>query len=104
MTPNMVNTYVHPLNLRILKCTAESCAERQNNGTVDTLMDIARQRAAEYGVPVCDTYAVWKKMSGYGIDTTALLCNHINHPTREMHRLFADMLEKAITEIMQKDI
>ena len=88
----MVNTYVPPLNLKILKCTAESCAERQNNGTVDTLMDIARQRAAEYGVPVCETYAVWKKMSGYGIDTTALLCNHINPPTREMHRLFADML------------
>ena len=104
MTPNMVNTYVHPLNLEILKGTAESCAERQNNGTMDTLMDIARQRAAEYGVPVCDAYAVWKKMSGYGVDTTALLCNHINHPTREMHRLFADMLEKAITEIMQKDI
>lgn len=100
MTPNMVNTYVHPLNLEILKSTAENCAERQNNGTMDNLMNIARKRASEYGLSVCDVYAVWKKMSGYGIDTTALLCNHINHPTREMHRLFADMLEKAIIEIM----
>lgn len=104
MTPNTVNTYVHPLNLEILTGTAESCAERQNNGTVDMLMDIARRRAAEYGVPVCDAYAVWKRMSGYGIDTTALLCNHINHPIRGMHRLFADMLEKTVMEIMQKDI
>ena len=32
------------------------------------------------------------------MDTTALLANKINHPAREMHGLFAEKLQKIITE------
>ena len=59
-------------------------------------MDAARQMAAERGIPVCDCYAEWKRMAAEGVDTTALLCNHINHPSREMHKLFAEMLFETI--------
>ena len=45
--------------------------------------------AAEYKIPVCDVYAKWKKMESYGTDTTLLLGQGLNHPTREMHHLFA---------------
>ena len=35
-------------------------------------------------------------MARNGIDTTALLSNHINHPTREAHDLFV----KALLDVM----
>ncbi|MBQ8525468.1 MAG: hypothetical protein IJ460_01945 [Clostridia bacterium] len=40
---------------------------------------------------MCDCYAKWKKLSETE-DTTMLLVNRINHPTREMHELFAQSL------------
>ena len=54
--------------------------------------------AAEYGVPVADAYARWKALDAYGVDTTQLLCNWINHPSRKMHALFADVLLGCIRE------
>ena len=107
MTPNMVNTYVHHLNLPVLHKTAQSCAECQNDGTMDLFMDTARKCAEDSGVEVCDVYAIWKKMNEYGVDTTELLCNHINHPIRSMHKLFADTLEpyliKKINKILEQN-
>ena len=50
------------------------------------------------GVPVADCYSEWKKLYESGVHTTMLLANRINHPTREMHGLFADMLFKTILE------
>ena len=47
-------------------------------------------------VPVCDCYALWKQLEAGGVDTTELLSNKINHPTREMNRLFAYELIKTI--------
>ena len=49
----------------------------------------------EMGVPVCDCYAEWKKLSETE-DMTMLLCNRINHPTKEMHELFARKLFEMI--------
>ena len=40
-------------------------------------------------------YGVWKEKSKTE-DTTMMLCNRINHPSKEMHRLFADLLFDAI--------
>ena len=42
--------------------------------------------------PLADVYAEWKQREADGVDTTALLSNGMNHPTPEMHRLFADKL------------
>ena len=49
----------------------------------------------EMGVPVADAYGVWKKRSETE-DITMLLANRINHPTREMHELFAEKLFETI--------
>lgn len=58
-------------------------------------MDAAKALAEEMGVPVCDCYAEWKKLSETE-DVTMLLCNRINHPTKEMHELFAQKLFEMI--------
>ena len=104
MTPNMINTYVHHMNLAILEKTAKNCAECQNDGTMDLFMDTARKCAEECNIELCDVYAIWKKMSGYGVNTTELLCNYINHPIRAMHKLFADALLPHLAEFIEKKL
>ena len=96
MTPNMLNTYVAEGTPEQYLDYAHVTADMQNNGTMDAFMDEARRIAAEKGIEVCDCYAAWKKMAAEGVDTTLLLANLINHPTREMHRLFAGMLYETI--------
>ena len=58
---------------------------------MDLYINSAKSLAEEMGVAVCDCYAQWKKLSETQ-DTTMLLANRINHPTKEMHELFADGL------------
>ncbi len=96
MTPNMMNKYVTLDTDDVLLETARSCAHMQDEGRLDVYLDEAKVRAAKHGVIVVDAYAEWKRLESYGVDTTALLCNHINHPSRKMHNLFADMLFAAL--------
>ena len=51
--------------------------------------------AKSMNITVCDCYPKWKELSKTQ-DVTMLLCNRINHPTEEMHLLFADSLYKVI--------
>ena len=97
MTPNMLNTYVDeetaPKHLNYAAITAEY----QNSGRMDRYMNAAIQLAREMNITVCDCYGEWKKLSQTQ-DTTKLLANRINHPTSEMHQLFADMLFATLFE------
>jgi acyl-CoA thioesterase-1 len=93
MTPNMMNTYVSPLTSPdCLKETAALTARIQTGGVMDAYMDAVVGLCAEKGLAACDCYSRWKALQGAGVDTTRLLANHINHPDREMHSLFAASL------------
>ena len=95
LTPNMLNTYVaddtHPAH----RSYAVKMADVQNSGRMDSFIYAAAELARECGVTVCDCYSRWKKLAET-TDTTMLLANRINHPTKEMHELFADELFKLI--------
>ena len=91
MTPNMLNTYVNDKVPNDHVEYASKLAEYQNNGRMDFYMQSAVDLAKQMQVTVCDVYSEWKKLSKEQ-DTTLLLANGINHPTKEMHDLFADML------------
>ena len=95
MTPNMLNTYVAEDTLENDKGFAAFTAECQNSGKMDLFMDSAVELAEKMGVRVCDCYSQWKEISKTQ-DTTQLLINKINHPTPQMHELFADSLFKMI--------
>ena len=96
MTPNMMNTYVAEDTPEGLRDYAKETAEYQKpGGKMDVYMDAARALCREMDVTLCDCYAEWKKLAET-TDTTLLLANRINHPTAEMHGLFADMLFKTI--------
>ena len=100
MTPNMMNTEISPhLTDPDFIRVASDCAKKQNEGCFDAHMDAARALCREFGVPVCDCYAIWKTMHACGVNTTELLSNRINHPTRQMNRLFAyELLRTMMTE------
>ncbi len=96
MTPNMMNTKVSPhisdpdfINL------ASRLAKLQNDGWMDMHIDGARELCKEMDIPVCDCYSLWKKLSESGVDTTELLSNKLNHPTRDMNKMFAYELVKT---------
>ena len=67
----------------------------QNEGKMDLYMESAVTLAKNMDVTVCDCYQEWKKLSKTQ-DITQLLANHINHPIKEMHELFAESLFQII--------
>ena len=97
ITPNMMCSYVDPaLKDETLRNIAKAVTECQTGGRLDAYVDAAREVAREAGVPIADAYAEWQAMERAGIDTTALLSNHINHPTREMHDIFVNKIMEQL--------
>lgn len=97
MTPNMLNTYVADDTAEKFLEYAKVTADYQNSGRMDDYIYSAVNLAKEIGATVCDCYSEWKKLSETE-NTTLLLANRINHPVKEMHRLFADKLYETIME------
>lgn len=95
MTPNMLNTSVAPDAPMKYYEYAIKTAQMQNEGRMDLYINSAVQLAIRMGVKVCDCYKKWKKLSETQ-DVTYLLANRINHPTKEMHELFAESLFDTI--------
>lgn len=91
MTPNMLNTYVAEDTAEQFKEYANKTKDFQNKGKMDKYIYSAIKLAESMGILVCDCYSKWKKLAETQ-DTTMLLCNRINHPSSEMHQLFADEL------------
>ena len=99
MTPNMMCTEVscHIKEQNHIEC-AKGIAKTQNEGVLDAYLDAAKKVAAEKGVTICDCYAKWKRLYECGADITELLANKINHPTREMNKLFAVSLLETMMQ------
>ena len=97
LTPQPICTRVHTqLQGGFLRELAANLAKNFAAGGFDRYMQTARAAAAEVGVPVCDCYAKWIAMYENGVDITSLLSNYLNHPTRELHWLFASSLAETI--------
>ena len=97
MTPNMLNTSVAEDTPKEHYEYAIKTACMQNEGKMDLFIETAIKIAEKMGVVVCDCYKLWKKLSETQ-DITYLLANRINHPTKEMHELFAQSLFETIFE------
>ena len=97
MTPNMMNTEISPhLTDPLLVSVAEECAGFQNSGVFEAHILAAKELCKKMNIPVCDCYAIWKKLYESGVNTTELLSNKINHPSREMNKLFAVELVRTM--------
>lgn len=97
LAPNMIGTRVHQRisDPKIRKIAAIMCTPEKNE-FMDLFMNSAKTLCNEMNVPICDCYSLWKGMQSAGIDTTWLLSNDINHPIREMHKMFAYELVKMM--------
>lgn len=99
MTPHSINDHVSPkLHAPVLRKLALNLAEKYNQGIPDMYFNSAKELCAEMDIAVCDCYSLWKKMREGGVNTTELLSNRLNHPSREMHKLFAYELVKQFFE------
>lgn len=97
MTPNMMNTEISPhISDPDFVEAAKECARLQNSGVFDAHIDAAKELCKKHNIPVCDCYAIWKSLAKNGVNTTELLSNKINHPTREMNKLFAIELVRTM--------
>lgn len=93
MTPNMMCTYAeYRIGYEHLYKTAETNSKIQNEGALEEYLIAGKTVAKDCGVAICDVYAKWKALYNSGANTTLLLSNYINHPTREMNMLFATSL------------
>ncbi len=97
MTENMMNTYVsYEIRDEFLRLIADATMQSQNSGTLKQYFDAAKEICAEMNVPVCDVHEKWCTLASHGVNTTRLLSNRINHPTREMNWLFAYSLVETM--------
>lgn len=96
LSENMMASYVRHDVAPILVRIATDMHPVQTNGTLTKFFERAKQVCEECGVPYVDAYGKWMWMAEHGVDTTMLLSNAINHPTREMHQLFTDLLWEQI--------
>lgn len=103
MTPNMLNTSVEEDTPKEHYEYAIKTAQMQNEGKMDLYIESAVKLAGKMGIKVCDCYKKWKKLSETK-NITHLLANRINHPTEEMHELFAQSLFETIFEEADIDI
>ncbi len=95
MTPNLMANAVSP------EITDEYTKEVYTNSIGHfpdfmAYMDGAREVAKEMDVALCDCAHKWETMMNNGVDYIRLLSNRINHPTEEMHWLFAVSLFELI--------
>jgi len=100
LTPNMMCEYARSLlrDKQLIDC-ANHAAEVQNSGLLDKFVDEAKIICGEYNVEYIDIYSNWKRLNSYGVDTTILLANYINHPIREMQEYIAQKIFEKILDI-----
>ena len=97
LTQVFMNTKTSPhLKEELFLKLAEQFAKVQNSGLLKAYYEEGKRVAREEGVLVCDLYSVWEAMANAGVDTTALLSNHLNHPFREYHYYIAIKLLEMI--------
>ena len=96
LTPSMLNSYVHPDTIPMYKDYAAVTAAWHQSGYMDGYVEAARALARELGIAVADAYAKWKELEAAGLDITASLANYINHPSRDLHGIFADVLFETL--------
>ena len=100
MTPNMMCTDIScHINFDMARDTAKMVAEKQNGGVLEEYLNTAKAEAEKRNIPVCDCYAIWKKLYESGVNTNDLLSNYINHPTADMNNIFAWSLVQTMFEM-----
>ena len=76
----------------------------QKDGVLRDYMSAAKDEAGRLGVPVCDCYTDWENLAVAGVNTDGLLSNALNHPSRDLHWLFAVRLAELLFHDIRSSI
>lgn len=99
MTPNLRSDDTDYRNPdKLIENCVRGIAENERAGWLQRYLETARSVAEKAEIPVCDCNSLWLKMKSCGVNTNALLSNDVNHPTKELHWLFAYELVKTMFE------
>ena len=99
LTPNMRSLSVSPRIVEEYQIElAKTHAENARRNVLEAFLGEASRLAAGKGIPMCDCFRKWKKFYENGVDINDLLSNFINHPTRDMHWMFAFALMDTILQ------
>lgn len=99
MTPNTRSDYEdyrHPN--ATLERVIRTVSQGEREGLLRLFLGSARRICADMEIPVCDCHAQWELMRSRGVDTNKLLSNEVNHPTKELHWMFAYELVRTMFE------
>lgn len=84
--------------VKMLEDCVRQNAKNEREGWLQKYVERGRKAAKEAGVPICDCTKLWLTLKAGGVNTNALLANDVNHPSREMHWMFAYELVKTMFE------
>lgn len=97
LTPNFMNTRV-PLGADDDgRAGYEASASLQTSGVLSAYADAVRRVASMLELPCADVYRNWAARAAAGVDTDAMLANHMNHPTADAHDIPARLLLEIVT-------
>lgn len=97
MTPNLRCDFQDYTNSdKVLENCIRGISKNERDGWLSKYLELGKEVANELCVKVCDCNEIWKQMKECGVDTNSLLSNNANHPTRELHWLFAYELVKTM--------
>lgn len=96
LTPNFMASAKNPRIAAEHRKYTKNILAAQKDGTLKAFAAELRQTAAALAVPVADVYAQWEQMAAKGLDTTAMLCNGLNHPDPARQRLIAKTIMSLI--------
>jgi lysophospholipase L1-like esterase len=96
LTPNfMASRETHRIHAKHLQY-AKAMLACQNDGVLAAYVSELREIGSSMNIPVGDVYAQWERMAAKGVDTTALLCNGLNHPDVSGQSLIAETIWQVI--------
>lgn len=92
LTPNFMASRKNSMIAEQHMKFADSIIGTQNSGTLKAYVKVLKDVAESRKIPVADIHAVWEKMASQGLDTTAMLCNGLNHPDISGQRIIAETI------------
>ena len=97
LTPNLMTDKVEiPFGDELLDSSLKSVIARVKEGWPARYINEAKKEAKLQNIPICDCNRIWENLVKNGVNVNNLLSNRINHPTKDMHWLFAYELVRTI--------
>ncbi|MDP0497357.1 MAG: GDSL-type esterase/lipase family protein [Verrucomicrobiota bacterium JB024] len=84
---------IHPAHREV----ADRIIGAQNEGFLDRYAEIVRCVADEEQTVLADVHDAWRSMIAQGRDTDLLLCNGLNHPDEEGHRIISEVIISSLS-------